>query len=83
MELDARAVPAWRGNTEEETCVRVIFFEDTRGSSALKERFAEESDEEAFHALRREHDDRIRRGEHEALLHALNGVANQWDSLFP
>jgi hypothetical protein len=26
---------------------------------------------------------RIRRGEHEALLHALNGVANQWDSLFP
>jgi hypothetical protein len=26
---------------------------------------------------------RIRRGEHDALLHALNAVANQWDSLFP
>jgi hypothetical protein len=25
---------------------------------------------------------RIRPGRHEALLHALNGVANQWDSLF-
>jgi hypothetical protein len=25
---------------------------------------------------------RIRRGEHEPLLHALNAVANQWDSLF-
>ena len=25
---------------------------------------------------------RIRRGEHQALLHALNAVANQWDSLF-
>jgi class 3 adenylate cyclase len=26
---------------------------------------------------------RVRSAEHEALLHALNGVANQWDSLFP
>jgi len=25
---------------------------------------------------------RIRSKEHEALLHALNAVANQWDSLF-
>jgi hypothetical protein len=25
---------------------------------------------------------RIRAGRHEALLHALNAVANQWDSLF-
>jgi hypothetical protein len=25
---------------------------------------------------------RVRAGRHEALLHALNGVANQWDSLF-
>lgn len=26
---------------------------------------------------------RVRSPEHEALLHALNAVANQWDSLFP
>ncbi|MBD0329322.1 MAG: adenylate/guanylate cyclase domain-containing protein [Thermoleophilia bacterium] len=26
---------------------------------------------------------RVRAAEHDALLHALNGVANQWDSLFP
>jgi hypothetical protein len=25
---------------------------------------------------------RVRAGKHEALLHALNAVANQWDSLF-
>ena len=37
-------------------CVRVVFFDDMRGSTLLKELLAEQSDEEAFHALRREHD---------------------------
>jgi class 3 adenylate cyclase len=36
--------------------VRVVFFDDMRGSTMLKELLAEQSDEEAFHALRREHD---------------------------
>src|SRR3712207_5036653 len=40
----------------EETSVRVIFFDDMRGSTALKEVFAEHSDEEAFQELRRQHD---------------------------
>lgn len=43
----------------EETCVRVVMFDDMRGSSALKERFARQSDEEAYHELRREHDELI------------------------
>jgi class 3 adenylate cyclase len=41
---------------EEEMCVRVVFFDDMRGSTMLKELLADQSDEEAFHALRREHD---------------------------
>jgi class 3 adenylate cyclase len=44
------------GASREETSVRVVFFDDMRGSTALKERFAETSGEEAFHELRREHD---------------------------
>jgi class 3 adenylate cyclase len=59
MELDASAASATRGAIEEESCVRVVLFDDMRGSAVLKERFAEESDEEAFHALRREHDELV------------------------
>jgi class 3 adenylate cyclase len=59
MGLDERAASPPRGETEEVTCVRVILFDDMRGSTVLKERFAEESDEEAFHAMRREHDDLV------------------------
>jgi class 3 adenylate cyclase len=44
------------GTLSEETSVRVIFFDDMRGSTALKELLAERSDEEAFHEVRREHD---------------------------
>jgi class 3 adenylate cyclase len=44
------------GASREETSVRVIFFDDMRGSTALKELLAERSDEEAFQELRREHD---------------------------
>jgi class 3 adenylate cyclase len=40
----------------EEMCVRVVFFDDMRGSTLLKELLAEQSDEEAFHELRRVHD---------------------------
>jgi len=36
--------------------VRVVFFDDMRSSTLLKELLADQSDEEAFHALRREHD---------------------------
>ena len=43
----------------EETCVRVVMFDDMRGSAALKERLARQSDEEAYHSLRREHDELI------------------------
>lgn len=43
----------------EETCVRVVMFDDMRGSVALKERLARQSDEEAYHSLRREHDELI------------------------
>src|SRR5918996_2297017 len=42
--------------SREETSVRVVLFDDMRGSTALKELLAERSDEEAFHELRREHD---------------------------
>jgi class 3 adenylate cyclase len=42
--------------SREETTVRVILFDDMRGSTALKEVFAEHSDEEAFQELRRQHD---------------------------
>ena len=48
---DARA-----GVVREEAAVRVVMFDDMRGSTMLKERLAEHSDEEAFHELRREHD---------------------------
>ena len=40
----------------EETAVRVVFFDDMRGSTALKERFAAEGGEEAFDRVRKEHD---------------------------
>ena len=43
-------------SSREETSVRVVFFDDMRGSTALKELLAERSDEEAFQELRREHD---------------------------
>ena len=36
--------------------MRVVFFDDMRSSTLLKELLADQSDEEAFHALRREHD---------------------------
>jgi class 3 adenylate cyclase len=42
--------------TVEQMCVRVVFFDDMRGSTLLKDLLAEQSDEEAFHTLRREHD---------------------------
>jgi class 3 adenylate cyclase len=46
----------WRMATSEETAVRVVLFDDMRGSTALKELIAERSDEEAFQELRKEHD---------------------------
>ncbi len=48
-------------STQEETAVRVVFFDDMRGSTALKERIAQTSDEEAYHELRREHDELVAR----------------------
>jgi class 3 adenylate cyclase len=50
------AAPSSFAGREEELVVRVVFFDDMRGSTLLKELLAEQSDEEAFHALRREHD---------------------------
>ena len=43
----------------EDAYVRVVLFDDMRGSTVLKERIAERSDEEAFHVLRREHDELV------------------------
>ncbi|HEV3473924.1 MAG TPA: adenylate/guanylate cyclase domain-containing protein [Actinomycetota bacterium] len=40
----------------EETEVVVIFFDDMKGSTVLKERLAAASDEQAFQILRKEHD---------------------------
>jgi class 3 adenylate cyclase len=40
----------------EDTQLLVIFFDDMKGSTALKERMAETRDEQAFQALRQEHD---------------------------
>src|SRR5687768_5041970 len=39
-----------------ETDVVVVFFDDMKGSTVLKERMAAASDEQAFQMLRREHD---------------------------
>ena len=40
----------------EETGVFVVFFDDMKGSTVLKERMAAASDEQAFQILRKEHD---------------------------
>jgi class 3 adenylate cyclase len=40
----------------QETDVVVVFFDDMKGSTVLKERMAAASDEQAFQMLRREHD---------------------------
>lgn len=40
----------------DETSVVVIFFDDMKGSTALKEHMAEKWDEQAFQKLRKEHD---------------------------
>jgi class 3 adenylate cyclase len=40
----------------EETAVVVVFFDDMKGSTVLKERLAASSDEQAFQVLRKEHD---------------------------
>jgi class 3 adenylate cyclase len=50
---------ASRRAVREAACVRVVFFDDMRGSTVLKERIAERSDEETFHVLRREHDELV------------------------
>jgi class 3 adenylate cyclase len=53
------AEPAYGRAVSETACVRVVFFDDMRGSLVLKERIAERSDEEAFHSVRREHDELV------------------------
>jgi class 3 adenylate cyclase len=50
---------ASRRAVREDASVRVVFFDDMRGSTVLKERIAGRSDEEAFHVLRREHDELV------------------------
>jgi len=50
---------ASRRAVREDASVRVVFFDDIRGSTVLKERIAGRSDEEAFHVLRREHDELV------------------------
>ena len=40
----------------QETAVVVVFFDDIKGSTVLKERMAASSDEQAFQMLRKEHD---------------------------
>jgi class 3 adenylate cyclase len=55
--MSMEAELASRRAVREDASVRVVFFDDMRGSTVLKERIAERSDEEAFHVLRREHDE--------------------------
>jgi len=44
------------GTATQNTAVRVIFFSDMKGSTALKQDMAEKWDEDAFQRLRRQHD---------------------------
>lgn len=44
------------GAATQGTAVRVIFFSDMKGSTALKENMAEKWDEDAFQRIRRQHD---------------------------
>ena len=55
MEAEAASRQAVR----EDASVRVVLFDDMKGSTVLKDRIAGRSDEEAFHVLRREHDELV------------------------
>ena len=44
------------GRPSQDTAVVVVFFDDIKGSTVLKERMAASSDEQAFQMLRKEHD---------------------------
>ena len=57
--MSMEAEVASRRAVHEDASVRVVFFDDMRGSTVLKERIAGRSDEEAFHVLRREHDELV------------------------
>jgi class 3 adenylate cyclase len=48
--------PLAKGAQTPETAVVVVFFDDIKGSTVLKERMAAASDEQAFQMLRKEHD---------------------------
>ena len=48
--------PGAEGAPSQETAVVVVFFDDIKGSTVLKERMAASSDEQAFQMLRKEHD---------------------------
>lgn len=48
--------PLVKGARTAETAVVVVFFDDIKGSTVLKERMAAASDEQAFQILRQEHD---------------------------
>lgn len=46
----------FKGAQTSQTAVVVVFFDDIKGSTVLKERMAAASDEQAFQMLRKEHD---------------------------
>lgn len=50
------STPGDPASRTEETSVRVIFFDDMKGSTALKESISAQRDEQTFQELRKEHD---------------------------
>jgi class 3 adenylate cyclase len=56
MAQPGQEAPPARGAHQAETAVVVVFFDDIKGSTVLKERIAASSDEQAFQILRKEHD---------------------------
>lgn len=46
---------------QKETSILVIFFDDMKGSTILKQRLTEQSSEDTFQRLRQEHDELLTR----------------------
>ncbi|HLA24933.1 MAG TPA: hypothetical protein VJ206_06020, partial [bacterium] len=55
-EIVADSAPSQPASHTEDTAIRVIFFTDMKGSTALKQDMAEKWDEGTFQRLRQEHD---------------------------
>ena len=54
-EIAGDSAPSQPASQTEDTAIRVIFFTDMKGSTALKQDMAEKWDEGTFQRLRQEH----------------------------